>query len=273
MKRSIRFIGVFSMVFLWSGNAVAATVSDCDPVSGNGVFAGGVSFDGTASDVDGIHMIDWMHTTDDFVFDALETNPDGGIDDGLVCRRNGLISASFQGDGLGTVNGVPGFSYQIDIQDNRPAPDSLVLVASITRHPTRRNEGIADFTPPRTVVVPAEIDVVVGASGSGWLKLHLDAITCRYRGTGTTYGFVRCTDPLDSGYVAGDRIDTSHARLRIQQADRSFELTSVEADIGVLTPQPGLAYTYHLIISGPGGFFYNFSTSVIDGDIAINLVP
>jgi hypothetical protein len=57
------------------------------------------------------------------------------------------------------------------------------------------------------------------------------------------------------------------------QADKSFDLTSVEADIGVLTPQPGLADTYHLIISGPGGFFYNFSTSVIDGDIAINLVP
>jgi hypothetical protein len=230
--------------------------------------------DGTVSeDADGNSTIDWMHTADGLVFSALVANPDGGTDDGVVCRDNGTISAKIQGTGLATVNDVPGFTYQIEMQDNRDAPDSLVLVASILRLPIRRNEGIADFSPPRTVVVPAEIDVVVGGSDSGWVKLHFDETTCRYRGTGTTYGFVHCTDPLDSGYVAGDRIDINHARLRIMQADKSFELTSVEADIGILDPAPGLPDTYHLIISEPGGFFYNFNALVEDGDVDINLVP
>lgn len=272
MKSYIGLISVCSIVFLWSGNAMAATISDCE-VTASGVFFTGEMFDGNASDITTSHSIDWTHSATDFSFETIEANPDGGIDDGIVCRRNGTISASFQGMGMATVNGVAGYSYQIDIQDNRPAPDSVVLVASITHRPTRRNEGIADFDPPRMIVVPSDINVTVGGSGTGKVKLHLDDITCRYSGTGTTYSFVRCTDPLGFVYGPGSSFPVRNARLRIQQADRSFDLTSVEVDIGSGVPAPGLPDTYHIIVASPdGSLFYNFSSSVIDGDIAITLL-
>jgi hypothetical protein len=274
MRQNIRLVGIFSIVFLWSGNVMAFTISDCE-VTASGVFSTGEMFDGNASDDTGVQSIDWTHSVSiggtDFVFEIMAANPDGGINDGIVCRKNGQVSAIFQGAGMATVNGVGGYSFQIDIADNRPAPDSVVLAASISRTPVRRIEGIANFDPPRLIVVPSEINVVVGGSGSGKIKLHLDDIICRYSGTGTTYAFVRCTDPLESAYVAGDSFAISNARLRIQQADRSFDLTSVEVDLGT-GPAPGTPDTYLLIISGPDGFFYPFSGNVIDGDIEIILL-
>ncbi len=271
MKQIIWLIGICSIVFLWSGNAMAATIHDCE-VTASGVFSTGEMFDGNASDITAIHSIDWTHSATGLSFETIEADPDGGIDDGIVCRDNGTVSASFQGTGLATVNGVSGYTYRIEIQDNRLAPDSVVLVASITHRPTRRNEGIADFVPARMIFVPSEINVTVGGSGTGKVKLHLDDITCRYNSTGTTYSFVRCTDPLGLVYVPGDSFLVNNARLRIQQADRSFDLTSVEVDIGSSVPAPGDPDTYHIIVAGPGGFFYDFSSDVIDGDIAITLL-
>ncbi len=272
MKQIIRLIGIFSIVFLWSGNVMAFTISDCD-VTASGVFPAGEMFDGNASDDVGVQIIDWTHSdATGLLIEIMAANPDGGIDDGIVCRQNGSVSAMFQGAGLATVNGVSGYDFRIDIEDNRPAPDRFVLAASISRTPVRRNEGIANFDPPRMIVVPSEINVVVGGSGSGKIKLHLDDIICRYSGTGATYAFVRCTG-LGSAYVPGDRFAISKARLRIQQADRSFDLTSVEVDIGTGEPAPGYPDTYQITIGGPGGFFYTFYSHVIDGDVEIILHP
>lgn len=272
MNRFIRPIGLCSIGILWCGNAMAQfpVVQFCE-VTATGVFGTGEVFDGTASDtIAGGLSIDWMHNATGVSFETTATDPDP---DGIECRLNGATTADLDGTGTATFNGMLNHSYSIAIEDNRPPPNSLVLVASITFHPTRRNEGTADFATPRTVVVPAEINVLAGGSGSGWTRLHLDDFTCRYRGTGVTYGFVRCTDPLDSGIVAGDSLDISHARLRIQQADRSFVVTVVEAEIGTGEPAAGRPDRYSIVVADPGGtIVYSFDDNVVDGDISIELL-
>jgi hypothetical protein len=273
MSRFIRLIGLSLIMYLWCSNAMAdhGVIRYCD-VTADVTFASGVVVDGVASDTEsGGLTFDWMHNTPIYSFSTILTDPNG-----IVCTINGTTSATFDGTNTATVNGTPGYSYAIVIDDNRGPPDSLVLLASITHTPTRRNEGTADFATPRTVVVPAEINVLVGGSGSGWTRLYLhrpfeDDITCHYRGTGLTYGFVRCTDPLDSGFVAGDSLDISHASLRIQQSDRDLGTTVVEAALGTGEHLPGSTPdTYSILIADPAGtIIYDFAANVIDGDISI----
>ena len=273
MNRFIRIVGIFSVFIAWSGSAAAVTIREC-AVSGMGQFPTGEMFDGTYSDTDGIETIDWTHDAAGASFETTAVGNDAeDVGDGVICRQNGRLTGTILSHGTGTYNEDPGYSYYLFMEDNRPAPDSVLLVASITYHPTNRNEGIANFGTPRSVVIPAEIAVAVGGSGRGKTRLILnDNVTCTYLGTGTAYAFDRCTDPLDSGYVAGDSIDVSQIRLRIQQADRSFILTSVEVGFGT-GPVPGTPDFYELVIFDPGGVeVYRFIGSVDDGDIAITLL-
>jgi len=264
----LRVLLTMGVVCLVAGVAYAQTFYECE-VSASAVFATGEVMDGYARDDSVEVLIGWMHDSTDGLFETEEA--DEPLVPG-VCRRNGTVSADFVGTRKATYNEVLEYSYFISIEDNRGPPDSVILVASIMRRPTRRSEGTADFSPPRTVVVPAEIDVIVGGAGTGWTRLHLDEITCHYRGTGTTSELVRCTDPLDTGYVAGNELVISHARLRIQQADRSFDLTSVEVDIGTGLPQAGAPDYYSILIGDPSGApAYSFTGLVEDGDIAITL--
>lgn len=275
LNRFIKTAGIFLIIFAWSNSTIAATIQECE-VSGGGIFPGGVMFDGAYSDLDGIETIDWTHDELDasFVTTAVvKNNPGDGFDfDGIVCRQNGRITGTVTSSGTGTFNGVPGYDYYLYMEDNRPAPDSVLVVASITYYPTDRNNGTVSFVAPRTVEIPAEIAVTVGGSGKGKTRLILDGIvTCTYRGTGTSYTFDRCSDPLDSGYLAGDNIDVSQIQLRIQQADREFSQTSVELDFGV-GPAPGTPDFYQLVVFFGSEEEYRFGGSLVDGDIAVTLL-
>jgi len=275
MNRFIRTIGIFSIFVAWSGSVVAVTIRECE-VSGAGVFSTGQMFDGTYSDTGGVEVIDWTHDAPGVSFVATEVGNDAEVGDGVICRQNGRLTGTVLSSGTGTYNGMPGYSYYLYMEDNRGAPDSVPVVASIAYGPTNRNEGMVSFDAPKTVVIPTEIAVTVGGSGRGKTRLILDDdVTCTYLGAGTTYVFDRCTDRHGRGYVAGDSIDVSQIRLRIQQADRSFALTSVEVDFGT-GPLPGSPDSYELVVfTELGGVLtdvYRFTGNVIDGDIAVTLL-
>jgi len=273
MKRLIGLIGVCSIIFLWSGNAVAVPpIQDCT-VTGAGFFVvGGEVFVGEASDIAGVETINWVHTAAGIVFTTM--TPDA---DGIECRLNGTVSADFLGTGTASVNGVPGHSYLIEIEDNRPAPDAVVLVASIAGPPTVRANDTRDFVSPLTVVIPPFLPVTEGDSGRGLAMLRLDAITCFYRGdetTSETYELTFCADPDGPHLMAGDMLDIIHAELRIMTDARSSELTVVEAEIASGGPVAGIPDTYSIVIGDlSGGILYSFAGAVEDGDIAITLLP
>ena len=267
MKRIIGMAALCAVVFMCAGSAWGvSTVFECE-VTGWANFATGEMFEGSASDLDGVEMIDWIHNAAGISFEATD-DPDP---DGIECRLNGTISADFFGTGTATVNRVPGYSYFIEIEDNRGPPDIVMLTASITHRPTHRNDGIVNFESPRTVVIPTEIDVLTGGSGLlGSAFLFFDGIRCKYRGRGETYDFVRC----NSGYVAGDSIETTQAKLRIRWAAWRYPLTVVKTNIGTGTPAPGTADRYSILIAGPAPseeIIYSFSGSVEDGDIEITM--
>ena len=254
---------------LISATSFAATNVPCDVTAG-GLFPAGESFSGSfLEDGMGDFSLDWRHSAPGFEFEASETNPDS-----TSCNINGEINADIVGAGTATVNGMPGYSYIIFLEDNRPAPDSLLVMASIVREPTRRSEGMIMFEPARAVMIPAAIDVTHGASGPGWTKLHLDDITCRYRGIGTSYAFQRCTGPGGNDYAAGDALFVSSVRLRIQSSDNAFDMTSVVAELGAGAPAPGEPDFYTIEVFEPmGASIYFFSGSVENGDVAITVLP
>jgi hypothetical protein len=225
------------------------------------------AFDGSFTD-DGVDFLfDWTHSYPGGVFEAATADPIN-----TYCRLNGVISAEALGSG--TFNGMPAYYYSLRLEDNRAAPFRIVLTASITTSPTRRSEGVTTFGAPTPVVIPFEIPVTGGASGHGWTRLHLDeVITCRYRGMGSSYAFERCTGPGGTDYVAGDTVDVTAARLRIQTADHSYDLTTIEAELGLIIDTTTAPDRYSIsLFDSNGVLFYEASAAIQDGDIAITLL-
>ena len=110
----------------------------------------------------------------------------------------------------------------------------------------------------------------VGASGSGWTKLHLDGATCRYRGSGPSYVFQRCTGPSASDLVPGTILEVNNLKLRIQQADVTHEVTTVRVELGTTTPAPGEPDQYSISIFDPdGALVLGFAGPIEIGDISI----
>jgi len=259
-----------------SVNANAAGTFQYCEVSASGTLPSGPTFDGSFTD-DGVDFLaDWLHNAPGVSIELTSvamSPPEVGM---TTCRTNGVVRALI--NGYATYNGVDGYVIEIEVVDNRAAPTRVTLDASITRRPTRRSEGTITFGEPTTVIVPSEIEVTAGASGHGWTRLHLDEIiTCRYRGNGEAYLFERCTDPLNTGYAPGTSIDVTSARLRVQNADSAFDLTTVTADLGVLIEAPGAADTYQIWIGETRGlvgppYAYQTFEPVIDGDINITIL-
>jgi hypothetical protein len=255
-----------ALVLPTSAFAEVSTLYFCDLSTSGSIYD--EAFDGSFTDhEDGFFLFDWTHSYMGNEFEAVTPHPHSW------CRLNGTISAEFEG--TGTYNGIPGYFYSIRVEDNRDAPDRIVLTASITTSPTRRGEGTATFSAPTPVVIPYEIPVTVGASGPGWTRLHLDeVITCRYRGAGPSYVFERCTSPSGEDYEAGDSIDVSALRLRVQTADHAYDLTTVEADLGVIHDDPTTAPDRYYIglFDTNGILFHEISGAIFDGDVSITLL-
>ena len=256
MKNLRLSIGILALFMSVQVHAVPSPFP-CD-VTAYGNFPDGESFTGNFIDDGTDFIVHWEHHAPgmDFVTDF--------ADPSSSCMANGEINADIWG--TGNVNGVSGYTYFIHLVDNRPLSDTL-LTASIVRTPTVHNEGVAAFDPPRTVSIPAMIPVTEGASGMGWVKLHLDDVICRYSGTGSAYAFQRCTNPGGSDYSPGALLDVSNARLRLLSADSGFEITTIRIDIGTVVP--GDPDRYSIDIIGPGSFSYSFNGNINDGDINI----
>jgi hypothetical protein len=272
MNRFINTTIFFLFVIAWSGS-VSAIGEPCE-VSVSAVLPGGEIADGTFSDLAASKMIEWAHYAPGFLFEV--TAPLVGDDVG--CSATPGVEGDVLLFGEATVNGVPGFGFLLELEDNREAPNLITLVASLSYYPTYRTDGVTNFVTPKSVTIPAAIPVRVGGSASGKTRLILDNdITCTYLGTGAMYVFDSCNDSLDSGYVAGDRLDVSHAVLRIQQADRSFAMTSVEAELS-FEIAPGAPDYYSLIVLDgddivTGTVIYTLATDVVRGDVDIIIYP
>ena len=117
MYRLIALLGVSPTILFWSSNSASQSIYYCN-ISATGVFDTGEILDGAASDtIAGGESIDWMHDAFGASFETTSLDMDG-----VICRLNGTTSADLLGTGNATYNGVPGHSYFIQIEDNRPAP-------------------------------------------------------------------------------------------------------------------------------------------------------
>ena len=262
MKLFIKMIAPLLVIFMYTGSAWAL---DCEVTAYENFFAGEM-LDGTASDLSGTETIHWVHDNDamDIHFETNAVDPDG-----IMCRRgDDGLNDTFIGTGIATVNGDPGYSFYIYIQDNRGPSDINVASASIDYRPTTRGNFMENYATPRPVVIPAEFDVISGDSGNGKVEFWLDGVKCKYYGTGPTYAYEECDDP---GYGPGDILDVTMVLLRIQQSEW-FVPTVVQADIGTGYP-PGVQDVYQIeIFDSTGASFYSFSGLVENGgDISITL--
>jgi hypothetical protein len=269
IKHQCKLLFVTGLLCVSSNVLGLETFADCT-VHGTGSFLTGEVFAGDASDILGVQSLDWTHDVAGLSFFTMTPGPS---DQGVVCRRNGAISARFQGEMVATVNGVPGFGYIIDLEDNR-APAEERLCATLVQKPRTRDDASISFTAPRLAVIPAEIPVLLGGAGSGMARLNLDRIKCRYRGTGTNYAFERCAGPDGHALVPGDTVSYSEASLRVQSADRALPVTSVQVDIGAEPPPQGLPDSYTITITDTAGAPMYFFDGLLDcGDIDIVLDP
>ena len=182
-RYSLRLILVCGL-FCFSINAFGQVAQDCT-INAESLFHTGEVLNGSGSDLVGVELVAWTHDAPGFSFEIA-----GGPDD-IECRQNGTVSADIIGTGTALVNGDPGFSYLTIFEDNR-GPESaneIRLCATLVQSPRTSNEGESSFSTPRTAVIPAVLPVVLGASGRGLARLHLDRMKCIYRGTGANYVF------------------------------------------------------------------------------------
>lgn len=253
------------------GGAQAAstpTVHDCT-VDGFGSMLTGEAFSGTAASIAGFDEAEWVHNGSSP--SAIES--DGPATD-VTCRLNGGVVAEITGPA--TVDGASGYTYFVQAVDNRPptAGSPIVLEATRPRH-GHGSDGTVSFSDPTTVQVPAQVDVVDGDAGHGWVWLKLDQAICFYRGNGGgAYDLTRCVGRGGHGLEAGDTLDVTRARLHIAGCGGGHDALTVRADIGLPVAPSGVPDVYTILVGdGSGTVIYSFSANVEDGDIAIVLDP
>lgn len=218
--------------------------------------------DGRFSDLAGTETIEFTHDWEGVSFETTTLNGP----DQVFCSGSGGITADVFSVGTATVNGEPGYGYDLLTQDNR---STYGLCATIAYGPTSRNNAVTTFSPPRATTVPETLLVTAGGAGSGTARLTLNDFKCRYRGAGRDYVFDRCTGPGGSDIMPGDSLTVSEASLRILRADRGFATTTVNTPIGILLGRPD---SYTLVIRDPAGdVFQTLVADVTCGDIVIDI--
>jgi hypothetical protein len=259
-----------------SSTGALGTIHDCE-VAADGTFPSGDEFHGFATDVAGVETFMWSHEAPGFSLTDVSVDPDG-----IVCRLNGFVSATFTGTGTATVNGDPGYGFEIIVHDNRGPTipgESISLVAQRLTRPTRWIDGEASFATPTEVTVPDTVTVTDGDPSHLWAFLWFDDLRCKYRGDGTNYVFDHC--PSDGSVGPGDVLTVEYARLHIQNGRCSDGgLIEAVAVLGTTDPieAPGPVDTYELRVTEPPGglgppYFYQAFDGVFDGDVAITLLP
>jgi hypothetical protein len=239
-------------------------------------------FIGTFTNVGGTETITWTHRGPGFTLETDATpvhDPEFPDHPSIICRVNGGEIAEVFSFGTAVVNGTPGYSYSILVDDNGPPPpdDFIPVCARLIQDPVReRSDSVLAFESPRTVIIPAELPVLKGNAGTGSARLRLDNHNCRYSGDGSggSYLFERCTGPGGKDLVPGDALDVTQVQLRIQSADRSAPVTYVQANIGTNDDLFTLD-EYSIYIAPPGSDVPTFSASgrVFCGHVEVVLDP
>lgn len=183
----------------------------------------------------------------------------------ITCRINGSEIGEIFGDA--ELDGVPGYSFRLFVQDRREPgvsevvegpPGTVNLTATLHYRPTRwETDAIEERT---LITIPHELPVTEGNAGNGWAWLTFqrhgtyDVVTCRYRGgaptpvprqpseiaAGERYHLDRCTgewhgtDPVG----AGSRVDARWVQLKVHTGAHSFPSrrcakTTVSVDLEV----------------------------------------
>lgn len=231
------------------------------------IFATGEVFRGSGSDIGEVEFVDLLLEEPDHTFEAVG-DPGTSMDpNGLQCRDNGVITADIIGEGSALFDGEPGFSYSIEIEDNRP-DEPLTLGAVLIQKPRRFVEDAVTLEMPQAATIPATLPVLTGAAGSGLALLSLDRVRCRYRGVGADYAFEACAGPGGHGLLPGDILNVTEARLRLITAERAFPVTTARVQLG--SRQFGDADILRLeVFNSDGVFVHGVSTAVEIGDVEI----
>ena len=90
--------------------------------------------------------------------------------------------------GTATVNGEPGYSYHIEVTDNRDA--TVYGSTMLTADPL--TDGSLTYTNCEYITIPGTITVSAGSSSGTVVTLSLDAVTCTYDDDGI-FSFTVCS--------------------------------------------------------------------------------
>jgi hypothetical protein len=280
------------------GSSEALTIRDCE-VTGYGSFPTGEVFSGTFSDVLGVEAVDWLHDAPGVSFETNAVTPAG-----VTCRQNGADTGIVESYGTATLNGTPGYSYLLEVEDHRdPA-----VTGSETLAASASTDGSTSFSGGEVVTIPSEIAVTAGNATGAVVTLTLDGLTCTYDEAGGTFLFNSCSDgttaagdgvaattvslhveggacPEDTGHGCrrghtigrghfshGRGHGYGHSRHDHDGAEVCVPL-AVEAVLEWTIPSLGSADFYSLVIGSPSGTtVYTFSGLVFDGDIDIQFL-
>ncbi|MEZ4315847.1 MAG: hypothetical protein R3F61_00010 [Myxococcota bacterium] len=268
------------------------TTSRCE-VTGTAALPGAEAASGTITGGDTGATGSWLHDS-----------PVGGVilatPDFITCRINGSKLADVEG--TAEVDGVPGYTYRIHVQDRgtpggtvihegTPVVETLTATRSYRHHHARWTDAVLPITEDMArVTIPAELPVTVGAPGTGRADLVFtradtgDTTRCRYRGNGRRdrggdrYVLTRCVGRSGSPeVVAGDEVDVTALTIHVQSGDehssgcRGGETTvTLDLDVLPLSIEPSQPDYYEIRVFSPDGTdYFDAAGNLEGGDLTI----
>jgi hypothetical protein len=267
MKRMIVSLVVIILAGVASGRLKG--VGDQPPIAVDCTFAGYGSqgtravFSGSGSSVAGVYDVDWRHRAAGFDMQS------DGAPDSAICLFNSHLLVVVEGPA--TVNGESGYSFYFEAFDNRAPPTGTSIIVGASRSPDGGDDGTLVFDESTTVVVPGSIAITGGVAGDGWVWIKFDRSICYYRSGDDAYEFDRCVTSKGRRLQPGDSLNVTDVRMHVAGSSGSADALTVEADVGTgITPAPGTADLYTMVILDAASNVIYASTSNVDGDIRID---
>ncbi len=278
---------------LGEGSSRLFATEDCT-LRGTGALAAGDAFGGevVGTAVDGATG-NWSHTSDSSI--VLEPW-------WIMCRINGVFVADVGGSAV--VNGVRGYGFRMFVQDYDYVSADAPIVettetgentgttaiqsvsASRSYDPSGWEDGSIDTGEHAVVVIPSELPVTAGRAGDYWALVRFertdysDVVTCRYRGAGDSYEFVRCNGEFEGTpeVTANDYVDVTWMTLHVQNGDRRAGATTVSVDFNVTTfgepepepePTPSTHDYYRLSVFEDATRVFHREGELVSGDLEL----
>ncbi|MFK7985025.1 MAG: hypothetical protein AB8I08_03265 [Sandaracinaceae bacterium] len=180
-----------------SDAAVGAVVEPTQcRISGSGTLDNGDAVTGDLSGSATSGSGEWVHTT---VGGELVTLSPANV----TCRINGVAIGDSNGAAL--IDGVPGFSYTLLVEDyDNHEPDAVQTLVA-TYGPSGESDGVLDLAGVASVAVPDALPVTEGSSYGGSATVSFedarsgDTVTCLYEGPAAD----DCDDDVDEDMDEG----------------------------------------------------------------------